>query len=151
MKSQRMACIDSRMLSTCVAILCSNLAWRPRVETISDTAHASCAEGLHFLRLSGDVYGLISPVLPTGILQLLQQPSAPLILIMTEIQHLHPYSTVLGSRKNKSWWVASYLTSRGERRSLDVCVEFHKKLSILQCDRLGLHKQKTLKQKWVPW
>ena len=54
-----MACIDSRMLSTCVASPCRTLrellAWRPRVNayswpnpSISSTAHAQCAEGLHF-------------------------------------------------------------------------------------------------------
>ena len=58
-KSQLMACIDSRMLSTSVAspcqTICVLLAWRPRVNayniaqtSINSTAHTQCADGLHF-------------------------------------------------------------------------------------------------------
>ena len=56
-KSQRRACIDSRMLSTTVASPCQTLRELPAGEThtdnpahqlISGMAHAQFAEGLHF-------------------------------------------------------------------------------------------------------
>ena len=57
--SRSHTCINSRMLSTTVASPCLTLreliAWRPQVNTYSwpnslsrGTAHAQCAEGLHF-------------------------------------------------------------------------------------------------------
>ena len=54
-KSQRRGCINSRMLSTCVASPCQTLrelvVWRPRYlrpsPSISGVTHAQFAEGLH--------------------------------------------------------------------------------------------------------
>ena len=46
--AQRRACIDSRMLSTTVASPCQTLRELYTSPSISDTAHAQFAEGLHF-------------------------------------------------------------------------------------------------------